>query len=444
MRQSKFPNFNATSNWHLLPLVTLALHLIPLGEGANILFYFALSSYSHRVPAWPLAEALVERDHNVTFLSSYPGKNPNPKINDFVPPASQTWLKDWSKLENFFEDRKRGDWINTWTKMGVFGLQICQNLLDDPEFVKWVKGSKFDLIFLNSAFNDCALGFASVWGPETKIILFDTTTVYSHHYDAYGIPDQSSWIPMMEPHYPVGMSLRQRMVNAIVPLVWDFYRKWFFLPELQKMAQDKLEIAASPSFLELEQKTSLFFVNTHFSEEFPRALPPNVVPVGGIAFTGKKKPLPKELEEFLSKGKKGFIYMSFGTYADFQRFDPDVKEAFIGALRSFPEIQFVWTVANTSLAEEFPEKNVYVSKWNPQQDLLGHPKILAFITHSGLVSLQESISYAVPMISFPCFAEQNYNAERIQRKETGIVLEVTTVTKGQLVDAINKILTEPK
>ncbi len=76
--------------------------------------------------------------------------------------------------------------------------------------------------------------------------------------------------------------------------------------------------------------------------------------------------------------------------------------------------------------------------------LKAHPKIRAFITHAGLLGIQEAIYNSVPLISFPIFAEQDYNAERIHRKEYGIRLELVTVTQPQIEDAVQRILTDQK
>lgn len=38
-----------------------------------------------------------------------------------------------------------------------------------------------------------------------------------------------------------------------------------------------------------------------------------MIPVGGLALTGKVKPLSKEFEDFINKEKNGFIFMSFGS-----------------------------------------------------------------------------------------------------------------------------------
>lgn len=76
------------------------------------------------------------------------------------------------------------------------------------------------------------------------------------------------------------------------------------------------------------------------------------------------------MESFLSKGD-GFVYMSFGTYAEFHKFDVSIQRAFIGAMQKLSHIQFLWKVDDETLIHEFPNRNVFISKWMPQQDILG-------------------------------------------------------------------------
>ena len=65
------------------------------------------------------------------------------------------------------------------------------------------------------------------------------------------------------------------------------------------------------------------------------------------------------------------------------------------------------------------------------------------MTHGGYLGTQEAVYHGVPLIVFPIFAEQDYNAERIHRVGNGIRLEVTTLTEKDLTDAISAILTNP-
>lgn len=83
-------------------------------HSANIVFYFALSTYSHRIPAWPLVEALADQGHNVTFVSPFPSKSPNPKVNDYVPKKFKEWVDSWGDLEDVFENRKMDKEIDAW------------------------------------------------------------------------------------------------------------------------------------------------------------------------------------------------------------------------------------------------------------------------------------------------------------------------------------------
>lgn len=87
-------------------LVTIFITQCLVVDSANIVFYFAVSSYSHRIPAWPLVEALADQGHNVTFVSPFPSKSPNPKVNDYTPKKLKEWVDSWEDLENVFENRK--------------------------------------------------------------------------------------------------------------------------------------------------------------------------------------------------------------------------------------------------------------------------------------------------------------------------------------------------
>nr|XP_023874839.1 7-deoxyloganetin glucosyltransferase-like [Quercus suber]POE83050.1 7-deoxyloganetin glucosyltransferase [Quercus suber] len=50
-----------------------------------------------------------------------------------------------------------------------------------------------------------------------------------------------------------------------------------------------------------------------------------------------------------------------------------------------------------------------LASWCPQEEILKHPSIGGFLTHSGWNSTLESVCYGVPMVSWPFFAEQQTN-----------------------------------
>ncbi|KAE9546023.1 hypothetical protein FO519_010765, partial [Halicephalobus sp. NKZ332] len=87
-------------------------------------------------------------------------------------------------------------------------------------------------------------------------------------------------------------------------------------------------------------------------------------------------------------------------------------------------------------------KNVFTFPFLPQNDLLDHPKLLAFITHGGMNSITESAIKGAPVIAIPIFGDQNHNAKILESKGTGIRILKHKITKELLVSAIRKIVSD--
>ncbi|ODM90029.1 2-hydroxyacylsphingosine 1-beta-galactosyltransferase [Orchesella cincta] len=246
--------------------------------------------------------------------------------------------------------------------------------------------------------NDCAYGMA--YHFKAKLISFNTAIQYPWDIESHnGFPDETSSIPDGMMHFPTKMNFWQRAVAALVPLVWKVYKENWAFPHLEDMMKNGLGLVEVPKFVDIEANTSLVFINSHWSTEYPRSYPPN------------GKPLPKNLEDFINKSKNGFIYVSFGTVGEFTKFDPE----------------FIWK-STYPIQEKLP-KNVLVEKWLPQKDILVHPKIRMYITHGGVGGIYESILSKVPndLVSLFSSADRNsrgilinYGAESIM----GIQLEL--------------------
>lgn len=53
---------------------------------------------------------------------------------------------------------------------------------------------------------------------------------------------------------------------------------------------------------------------------------------------------------------------------------------------------------------------------------------------------QEAVYHGVPTIIIPLFAEQDYNAERIQMRKRGVMIDIGNLTQDNLMSAIREIL----
>ena len=82
--------------------------------------------------------------------------------------------------------------------------------------------------------------------------------------------------------------------------------------------------------------------------------------------------------------------------------------------------------------------------WLPQNDLLAHKDIRAFVSHTGLASLYESAYHGVPVVAIPLFADQFTNAWRAEHFGIAKVLDHQTVNSQELFEAIQQVGKEPR
>uniref|UniRef100_A0ACD5WYV1 Uncharacterized protein n=1 Tax=Avena sativa TaxID=4498 RepID=A0ACD5WYV1_AVESA len=79
-----------------------------------------------------------------------------------------------------------------------------------------------------------------------------------------------------------------------------------------------------------------------------------------------------------------------------------------------------------------------MASWCPQQEVLNHPAVGVFLTHSGWNSALESVCGGVPVISWPFFADQQTNC-RYQCNEWGVGMEIDTNVQR---DAVTGLIVE--
>ncbi|KAM7489887.1 hypothetical protein LguiB_027371 [Lonicera macranthoides] len=84
--------------------------------------------------------------------------------------------------------------------------------------------------------------------------------------------------------------------------------------------------------------------------------------------------------------------------------------------------------------EERKQRGLLAS-WCPQEQVLSHPSIGGFLTHSGWNSTMESILSGVPMICWPFFAEQQTNCWYCAT-QWGIGMEIDNNVKRDEVDSL--------
>ncbi|MFE1763990.1 glycosyltransferase [Streptomyces angustmyceticus] len=82
--------------------------------------------------------------------------------------------------------------------------------------------------------------------------------------------------------------------------------------------------------------------------------------------------------------------------------------------------------------------NVHLTSFVQQELLLRSSDL--FLTHAGFNGTREALASGVPMVAVPLFAEQSYNASRLQELGVGTRIDVQDVTREALAAAVRDVL----
>lgn len=95
-----------------LATIFLALSSAPV-DGAKILFYFGVSGHSHVSSIWPAIEALGDRGHEITILTSIPPKMSHPAVSVvFVPEMFEVFKDIWDEGGDLLTGRFIGNQLS--------------------------------------------------------------------------------------------------------------------------------------------------------------------------------------------------------------------------------------------------------------------------------------------------------------------------------------------
>lgn len=117
------------------------------------------------------------------------------------------------------------------------------------------------------------------------------------------------------------------------------------------------------------------------------------------------------MEDFVSSGNNsGFIYVSMGSSVKAANMPDNLRQLLINTFSRLP-YRVLWKYESNLIQNDLPP-NVKISRWLPQQDILGHKKLVGFVTHGGLLSMYETVFHAAPAIVMPVFCDHDSNSEK--------------------------------
>ncbi|XP_042221656.1 UDP-glycosyltransferase UGT5-like [Homarus americanus] len=400
--------------------------LPPPERSYNILMLLPLSTKSHRNVFLTLAEALAERGHQIVMLTNNTESCKHPNIREFnhgIPGPSfdksdlMNKLKGSSKTAEFLKE---------------YEIVMARKLYKVPSVRDIYRRRKeFDLIVLHHRYNQMIYPFVH----EVPFIMVSTRDIDPLFSAVLGNFLHPIYLAnaMFERHFLIpswGL-----LMDMIAQVGYSYmHRNWVTVPAIQK--EISAQFSDLPPLLDLEKNTSLVLLNTQFSMDKALPLLPSQVEVGAM-HCRPGKPLPQDLESWINgAGSAGVIYFSLGSVMDSKSLPLEYQQIFLQVFRRLPQ-RVIWKFEGE--LKDVPD-NVMISKWLPQQDVLAHDNVKVFITHCGLLSLQETIYHAKPLLALPLFSDQPKNALRARDSGLGHSLQWEELTTEVILDALTDIL----
>ncbi|XP_035468040.1 UDP-glucuronosyltransferase 1-2 [Scophthalmus maximus] len=406
------------SHWVNMDLLIQSLHTrgheVTVVRTATSWYVKESAEYYHSITVTlPEAISIEEEDFFVTLLANMLSiKKEGPSLSAFV----NFYWEMLGKLSKIHQQASK------------LGVEIFEN----KTLMQSIRDTQFDMVLL-----DPGLPVGVLVAHELKLpTVFNARWVTSGEGHFVVAPSPTSYVPTSGHAVSDKMTFGQRVKNVFLYVLNMCIDKFIVCPHYDRLVDRYF--GPNVNFYDLLQGADIWLMRVDFVFEFPRPTMPNIVYIGGFQCK-PSKPLSPELEEFVqSSGEHGFILMSLGTLV--KGLPIEITSEIAAAFAQIPQ-KVIWRHVG-----EPPNNlgnNTLLVKWMPQNDLLGHPKIKAFVAHGGTNGIYESIYHGVPIIGLPLLFDQFENVLRLETRGAAKVVDATKVTRQNFLETIQEVLHNP-
>ncbi|XP_037536822.1 UDP-glucuronosyltransferase 2A2-like [Nematolebias whitei] len=424
--------------------VLLVLCVTGTANGGKILVWY--TEASHWINMKTVLEALVDRGHQVTVLvpstslfmnSSEPSRFQYEPFNVSVSlEVLEQFIEEFLHFSiyemdymNIFQIHSRiSDLLTTNTN---FALMFLDGIIKSETMMKKLKEGNYDLLLADPIFPGSDLTAVILGIP----LVFSLRFSIAHNWERLcgQLPAPPSYVPACVSKLTDKMDFSERVFNflfyALQDIVLD-YSVWKYVDKYYS------EVRGTPTrACKMMGNADIWLMRSYWDFDFAHPFLPNFKYVGGV-HCRPAKPLPKDMEEFVqSSGEEGIVILSLGSMV--KNMTTEKTNMIASALAQIPQ-KVLWRYSGKK-----PETlgfNTKLYEWIPQNDLLGHAKTRAFITHGGANGVFEAIYHGVPMVGIPTFADQPDNMAHMKAKGAAAVVSLNFMTVEDLRDAINTVI----
>ncbi|XP_033228015.1 UDP-glucuronosyltransferase 2B31-like [Belonocnema kinseyi] len=407
----------------------------------RILGVFPYNAKSHNNVLNALAKGLVKKGHQVDVITHYPLKDPpknyrtivnlNGTRPHYVNHVSMKWILE-----------KTGSPVSLYAYLA--GNEIC-DLLSLKEMQNVIKNPSneppYDLVIIQILGANCYIGLGYIF--KVPVITVSTHLEVPWTGDGVGSPSATAYYTDGLMRTFTVSTFWERLQNTLHSQINKF-RYFMYTEKAQTEAMRKYLSPDIPSVREIERTVALTLVNSYFNPFGIKPSTPGLIEIGGIHIEEDDSKLTPELERWMNESTNGVIYFTFGSMILIETLPEESLLAFYKSFKKIAPMRVLMKIADkTKLLPGLPD-NVRTSLWIPQIPVLKHHNTKLFITHGGMLGIQEALYYKVPMIGIPIFSDQFRNVETLVSKNIGIRLDYNKITLRSLDEALSAILNDPK
>ncbi|XP_047654772.1 UDP-glucuronosyltransferase 2A1 isoform X1 [Phacochoerus africanus] len=428
-------------------LWSLQICLLGTTLGGNVLIW--PMEGSHWLNIKIIIDELIKKEHNVTVLVASgalfitPTSNPSLKFEIYQVPFGKeriegviknfvlTWMENRPSpltIWRFYQEMAK-----VIKDFHMMSREICDGVLKNQKLMEKLKRNKFEVLLSDPVFPCGDIVALKLGIPFIYSLRFSPASTVEKHCGK--VPYPPSYVPAILSELTDQMSFTDRIRNFI-----SYHLQDYMFNTLWKSWDSyySKELGRPTTLCETMGKAEIWLIRTYWDFEFPRPYLPNFEFVGGL-HCKPAKPLPKEMEEFVqSSGEDGIVVFTLGSMV--KNLTEARADLIASALAQIPQ-KVLWRYSGkrpTTLGA-----NTRLYDWIPQNDLLGHPKAKAFITHGGTNGIYEAIYHGVPMVGVPMFADQPDNIAHMKAKGAAVEVNINTMTSEDLLNALKTVINEP-
>eukprot|EP00057_Strongylocentrotus_purpuratus_P004544 XP_003728908.1 PREDICTED: UDP-glucuronosyltransferase 2B31-like [Strongylocentrotus purpuratus] len=305
----------------------------------------------------------------------------------------------------------------------------CTAILEDEFLMTRLRSANF-----SSLLYDTTWVCGAIIGEVLNLPYFAVVPYPSpcFHTASEGSGFNPTYVPSIMTSYSSVMSFKERLINSLAFVIYHNLGIQVTIKPYKPICE-RFGIADP---YDLMKKIKLWFVNSDFVAEYPCALPPNVIPVGGLTSRDPMQ-LSSDIEDFIQGSESdGIIICSFGTILTLDDSNMALFKMFVEAFTRLPQ-RVLWLVKTSP---PFPvPSSIKILPWLPQNDILGHPQTRAIFFHGGHNSYYEAIYHGVPVVAMPVIADHFDVSNRVVHFGLGLKLNKDNITSDMIYEALYEV-----